>query len=226
MTIIYKILKTVFIELIAIKLVHFYKHLFYNGFMILYVDETENNEYFILTGLLFDSEKTANDVYYSFKKKANGYKMSENLKAKLFTEFKSTLMDEKFPTLKRKMIEEIKTVDNLIIYSIYFKRDKRLLKDYKFDLYTRMLSKIVDVIGHDIDVVFDRCSDSNVDSFIVETMSKLDSIKSIKAADSQLTPGLQLVDNICSIIRRKYTDSDKYGFYELISSYIKETVDY
>lgn len=194
--------------------------------MILYVDETENNDYFILTGLLLESEKIANDIYYSFKKKANRYKIPENLKAKLYTEFKSTLMDEKFPTLKRKMIEELKTADNLIIYSIYVKKDKRLMKDLKFDLYTRMLSKIVNSIGHDLDIVFDKCSDSKVDQYIVETISSLDAVLSIKAADSQLTPGLQLVDNMCSIIRHKYTNNDRNGYYELIVENVKETKDY
>lgn len=87
--------------------------------MILYVDETENNEYFILTGLLLESENVAEGIYYSFKKKAANYKISENLRAKLFTEFKSTLMDNMFQTLKKKMIEEIKTVDSVVIYSIY-----------------------------------------------------------------------------------------------------------
>ena len=194
--------------------------------MILYVDETENVEYFILTGLLLESEKVAKDIYYSFKRKANRYKMPENLKAKLYTEFKSTLMDEKFPTLKKKMIEEIKAVDNLIIYSIYVKKDKRLEKDLKFDLYTRMLSKIIESVGQDLDIVFDKCSNNSVDEFITKTISKVQNVNSIKAADSQLTPGLQLVDNMCSIIRRKYTNSDINGHYELIASNIKETSDY
>ena len=194
--------------------------------MILYVDETENTEYFILTGLLLKSEKVAKDIYYSFKRKANGYKMSENLKAKLYTEFKSTLMDEKFPTLKKKMIEEIKSVDNLIIYSVYMKKDKRLEKDLKFNLYTRMLSKIIESVGQELDIVFDKCSNNSVDEFITNTISKVNNVRSIKAADSQLTPGLQLVDNMCSIIRRKYTNSDINGHYELIANNVKEASDY
>lgn len=194
--------------------------------MILYVDETENVEYFILTGLLLESEKVAKDIYYSFKRKANGYKMSENLKAKLYTEFKSTLMDEKFPTLKKKMIEEIKSVDNLIIYSVYMKKDKRLEKDLKFNLYTRMLSKIIESVGQELDIVFDKCSNNSVDEFITNTISKVNNVSSIKAADSQLTPGLQLVDNMCSIIRRKYTNSDINGHYELIANNVKEASDY
>lgn len=194
--------------------------------MILYVDETENTEYFILTGLLLKSEVAAKNIYYSFKRKANNYKMPENLKAKLFTEFKSTMMDEKFPTLKKKMIEEIKTEHNLIIYSIYAKKDKVFNNDLKFDLYTRMLSKIIESIKQDLDVVFDKCSNNSVDEFIINKISNNKNVKTIKAADSQLTPGLQLVDNMCSIIRRKCTSKDINGYYELIANNVKEVNNY
>lgn len=46
--------------------------------MILYVDETENTEYFMLTGLLLKSESVAKEIYYSFKKKANGCELPTN----------------------------------------------------------------------------------------------------------------------------------------------------
>ena len=70
--------------------------------MVLYIDETENNEYFVATGLLAESKKITNDAYYYFKKRVNGYKMSPKLKGKLFTEFKSILIDENSKALKRK----------------------------------------------------------------------------------------------------------------------------
>ena len=69
--------------------------------MILYVDETENEEYFIVTGLLAESEKVINDTYYSFKKKLSDYKIASKLKGKLFTEFKSTITICHFPSIKR-----------------------------------------------------------------------------------------------------------------------------
>ena len=36
--------------------------------MILYIDETENEQYFIVTGLLMDSEYSAIKLYKSFKR--------------------------------------------------------------------------------------------------------------------------------------------------------------
>ena len=44
--------------------------------MVLYIDETENNEYFVVTGLLAESEKITNDAYYYFKKRVDGYKIA------------------------------------------------------------------------------------------------------------------------------------------------------
>lgn len=189
--------------------------------MILYVDETENIEYFILTGLLLESEKVANSIYYSFKKKATNYKISENLRANLFTEFKSTLMDNMFQPLKKKMIEEIKTVDHIVIYSIYVKKEKNIKKSIKNKIYIRMLAKMINSIDSDIEIVFDRNS-TDYDNNIVTAISKLENVISIKSADSQLTPGLQLVDNMCSIIRRKYSNTDIYHFYALIEKNIRE----
>lgn len=38
--------------------------------MILFVDETENDNYFIVTGLLVESQNDIDSVYSRFKKKA------------------------------------------------------------------------------------------------------------------------------------------------------------
>jgi len=189
--------------------------------MILYVDETENIDYFILTGLLLESEKVANDIYYSFKKKAANYKISEDLKAKLFTEFKSTLMDRMFQPLKKKMIEEINSVDNVVVYSVYVKKEKNIKKSIKNKMYIRMLTKMIGSIDKNIDIVFDKNAPDYDENIIIVT-SKLKNVISIKSADSQLTPGLQLVDNMCSIIRRRYSNCDYEHFYELIEENIRE----
>lgn len=189
--------------------------------MILYVDETENDEYFILTGLLLESQIVANQIYSSFKKKASNYKLSEDLKTKLFTEFKSVLMDKMFQSIKRKLIEEIKNEENVIIYSVYIKKDKKIMKGERIKLYTKMLIKIVNSIDQNINIIFDR-NGADFDFSVISTISKLENVESINSADSQLVPGLQLVDNLCSIIRRKYSNSDIDNFYELIESNIRK----
>lgn len=43
--------------------------------MILYVDETENNDYFLVAGLLIDTEENAELTYKHFKKKIRDFKL-------------------------------------------------------------------------------------------------------------------------------------------------------
>ena len=92
--------------------------------MTLFVDETENEEFFIVTGLLVNSKEDVDLAYKRFKKSIGGAHISNKVKQSLFTEFKSVQMDHHFQTLKRKMLLEIMAFDNSIIYSCYVKKDK------------------------------------------------------------------------------------------------------
>ena len=133
--------------------------------MILYVDETENNEYFIVIGLLVWSREEANRVYKSFKKKARSISIPAKDKSKLFTEFKSVLMDRRYQKLKVKMIESIAEIDRISEYS---------------------------------------------------------NVQAIMSRDSQQESGIQLVDNMCSIIRLHLSGTDEYDFYSLIKNWVRE----
>ena len=75
--------------------------------MILYVDETENDEYFIVAGLLVESDAEVNLAYKRFKKRIKSFNIREKFRSRLFTEFKSTLLDNTYPTVKKIMIGEI-----------------------------------------------------------------------------------------------------------------------
>ena len=68
--------------------------------MVLYVDETENDDYFIVTGLLVNSQTDIINTYNHFKKRADKLKIAPKEKGKLFTEFKSTLLDNRFQKIK------------------------------------------------------------------------------------------------------------------------------
>lgn len=61
--------------------------------MILYVDETKNDHYFIVTGLLVPSKKSIDMAYKQFKKKVNTMKLKPKIKERIFNEFKSTILD-------------------------------------------------------------------------------------------------------------------------------------
>ena len=56
--------------------------------MILFVDETECKDYFIVAGLLTESKSKTDDAFKRFKKKVKNFPIPPKKKEKLFTEFK------------------------------------------------------------------------------------------------------------------------------------------
>ena len=90
--------------------------------MILFIDETENEKYFIVAGLLLDSREIADSVYKSFRKKAKNMPVSKRDKQIVFTEFKSVMLDRHYQNIKRQMILALSEVDRHIIYSCYIKK--------------------------------------------------------------------------------------------------------
>lgn len=80
--------------------------------MLLFVDETENEDYFIVTGLLVESQNDIDLIYSRFKKKAKNLNISDKKRAQLFTEFKSTLMDRNYQKLKISMLSELSSIEH------------------------------------------------------------------------------------------------------------------
>lgn len=192
--------------------------------MILFIDETENEKYFIVTGLLVNSESDINDIYHSFKKQINNIKIHKKYKSKIFIEFKSTLLDSRFQRIKIKMLESLNQTNSSIIYSAYIKKTNHIKQSLKDKTYIKLLNAIIKSISEDIklNIIFDSFPNKRTVDHIVYTISKNENVVSIKPADSQLIPGLQYVDNICSVIRLNLSGSDEYGFYNLIKDKIIE----
>lgn len=188
--------------------------------MILYVDETENEEYFIITGLLVESERTINDAYYSFKKRVKGYKISCKQKGILFTEFKSTFIDHQFQSVKRKMLEVVKMADGVVIYSAYIKKTKHISQSLKEIVYIKLLKNIVLSIKCPIDIIFDEFKILSFENNIIKAVGLLSNVISIKSADSQLIPGLQFADNLCSVIRMYLSKDDSNNYFEIIKDIV------
>lgn len=69
--------------------------------MILYIDETENDNYFIVTGLLVTSKQNVDMTYKRFKKKVNAMNLPPKRKEKIFNEFKSVILDREFQKIKK-----------------------------------------------------------------------------------------------------------------------------
>ena len=172
--------------------------------MVLYVDETECEEFFIVTGLLVENASDINDAYKRFKKNIKGFSIPEKYKSKLFTEFKSTLLDRDYSRVKRKMLEEICALDGVIIYSSYIKKTPIINQIQKESLYITLLSSIMGTLDRETTIVFDRFGKQAFENNIVDSASTTKTVVDIYPQDSQQEPGLQFVDNICSVCKYMY----------------------
>jgi len=188
--------------------------------MILFVDETENEEFFIVTGLLVYSRDVADHVLKRFKKKAYNMPVAKRDKSKLFTEFKSTILDKHYQRIKFQLIDSLLEEDHKIIYSCYIKKGKAFPQHFKEDMYISMLSRIVLHIEQDVSIIFDTFNKKDFEERIVNRISLHKNVQAIMSRDSQLEAGLQIVDNMCSIIRLHLSETDHYKFYDKIEKWV------
>lgn len=190
--------------------------------MILYVDETENDEYFIVTGLLIVSKEAAISAYKHFKNKISHMPISNNDKMRVFTEFKSTLLDRKYQRIKIKMLEEINELDHRVIYSCYVKKGDSFPQAFKEETYITLLAKIVSSIEAEVSIIFDRFNKRDFEDRIIDRLSSYHNVQAIMPRDSQKEPGLQFVDNLCSIMRMNKSGVDENNFYKIIEKWVQE----
>ena len=190
--------------------------------MILYIDETETDEFFVVAGLLVDSATNVHAAYNRFKKSIRGIHISPKYKAKVFTEFKSTLLDRDYRTIKRKMLLEIQSLDGAIIYSCCLKKGTKLNQILKESLYITLLATIFTEVKDETAVIFDRFGKPDFEAKIIESATAFPCITEIQPMDSQEEPGLQFVDNICSVIRLHRSSKDENHFFEIIEKMIRE----
>lgn len=190
--------------------------------MILYIDETENDDFFIVAGLLSKNIADVQAAYKRFKKKIAGMSIPHKYKARVFTEFKSTLLDRDYRKIKLHMLTEILQLNRAIIYSCRIKKGAKLNQVLKESLYITLLSSIFGELTDETQVIFDRFGKPDFEADIMESAAAFPCIKSIYPKDSQTEPGLQFVDNICSVIRMHRSQTDTENYYNLIKSMIKE----
>ncbi|GEM_PF-1821862 len=190
--------------------------------MILYVDETENSELFIVTGLLVKSREDAIKAYAHFKNAIKDIPIPNKEKSKVYTEFKAILLDRDYRRIKIKMLEEINNINPCIIYSCYIKKGEHFCQEYKEATYITLLSKIISTIESEISVIFDGFNKPDFEYRIVNRVLSYRHVQAIMPMDSQRETGLQFVDNLCSVIRLNKSNSDVYEFYELIKNFVIE----
>ena len=190
--------------------------------MILYVDETGNDKYFIVAGLLVKSKQDVDLAYKKFKKKIRGFKISDKYKSRTFTEFKSTILDNDQQRLKIKMLEEIVAIDGSIIYSCYIKKNRDFNQILKESVYITLLSSIIGSLEEETTVIFDGFNKRDFEDKIVESASIVENVVEIYPKDSQSEAGLQFVDNICSVLRKNKSNDDPWNFYRIIKDKVVE----
>lgn len=190
--------------------------------MILYVDETETDDYFIVAGMLVESKEAVLLRYKQFKNKIKDYKISPREKQSLYHEFKSVKLEKHHQRIKIKMMEEITEISDCIIYSSYIKKDTKLYQEAKEDIYISLLTRMVSCIAEPIDVMFDAFNKKDFEKKIILSILPLANVEKITAGDSILEPGLQFVDNVCGAIRLSKLDNDGWGFFDIIAKIVKE----
>ena len=124
--------------------------------MYLYIDETECHEYFIVTGLMVNSKQEIETAYKRFKKKAESIRISANMKAILFSEFKSTLLDKHYQKAKKELLLQLNEFEYKVFYSCFEKKNIDFRQGVKEKTYIRLLSLIISSIKCNVNVCFDR----------------------------------------------------------------------
>ena len=79
----------------------------------------------------------------------------------------------------------------------------------------KLLNNIVSSISEDIEIIFDSFNKADFERNIIESISKCSNVISIQSKNSFEEPGIQFVDNLCSVIRLSCLES-KNDFYSII----------
>lgn len=189
------------------------------GVLLLFVDETGNERFFIVAGLLVESEQALFNSYKAFKKEVSRFKITRRTKQRLFKEFKSTYIDRSYQRIKYRMLDAVVNTGGRVIYSCYSKGEERFVQELKEAAYLTLLTNIVGAISCPVEIVFDGFGKRDLDNKIVSVISRsFSNVRNIMPGRSELVPGLQFADNVCGALRLWLSGEDKFGYIERINS--------
>ena len=189
--------------------------------MVLYIDETQNDNYFIVACVVFDSKETELLAYKQFKKAVENYPINSKLKQKVFNEFKATLLDRSFPRIKRTLLENLKNNATCMMYSVKDITNIVFNQLEKENSYISLLTNIVNSLDFKAELICDNFNLKGFEDRIISTFSRNENVISVKIRDSKLEGGLQFADNVCSTIRHYVSGADN-ELYSIISSSVKK----
>jgi len=190
--------------------------------MILYIDETENEKYFIVVGFLTESKLAVDQSFKHFQNITRRMNIKEKYKGVVFSEYKSYILDRSYRRIKNAMLDEINSLNSKVIYSYYIKKEGAFKQSIKQKIYIHLLENIVKDINEQIDVIFDKFGIAEFEQQIQTKIKKHTHVNSISPMNSHEEPGLKYVDNLCSVIRRYLSRDDQYDFYRQIENIVVE----
>ena len=112
-------------------------------------------------------------------------------------------------------------LDNQIIYSFYIKKNHQFNQCEKEEQYIYLLDRIVSSIPHNVEIIFDAFNKVDFEDNIIEYIGKKENVLNIESRNSYDEPGIQFVDNLCSVIRLSYLDS-KNNYYQIIKDKVSQ----
>lgn len=188
----------------------------------LYIDESADEKYFVVGGILVDNEQDLFLAYNQFKKQITSIPMTRKQKERVTNEFKSTLLEKSYPHIKKKMLYKLNTVNCKVVYCSTILVDK-LYERYKEECYIVLLTKIINAINDDLVViVFDSFGNKEFENNIISKIEKIDNVERIISDYSFNNKGLQFADNVCGVIRKHLSGIDYEHYYHIISRKVKK----
>jgi len=161
-------------------------------------------------------------AYHQFKKQFNEIPLTRKQKERISFELKSSVLESSFPQIKRKLLYKLNLLNCKIVYS-FRSVDGILKQDKKESLYLDCLKSIVNGINDDITIItIDELGSYKFESIVIQEISKLDKVKSIRKDSSFNSKGLQFADNVCGVIRKHISNTDTDNYYEIIERKVKK----
>ena len=142
--------------------------------------------------------------------------MTRKQKEKILYDFKSTLLENSYSQIKRKMLYKLNNVNCRIVYSSKTLESKLFEKD-KQEIYIELLSKVVNAVNDELTIIiFDSFGNHKFENRIINTIKKYNNVISVESDYSFNNKGLQFADNVCGVIRRHLLETDNNDFYKII----------
>jgi len=177
----------------------------------LYIDETETDDYFVVCGLLMSSKEVTELAFSNFKNSIKNYYIPNNYKTSIYKEFKSTLTDNRYRVIKKRMLEFINHYAVVIVCCTYKKENKALKQSIKEKLYIKCLKEITKTLVKykDIHILFDRFGKKSFEEAVSSKFLENTNIVSAIPIDSCVNHGIQFVDNVCGAMRLFLSKKEK-----------------